>query len=72
VTSQKNWDSSAPCWDVVQFGDSVQIRSSGRIEYTVQVDDRTADGIVVWIKTSLGRRRLFHVADGFRLAWSTR
>jgi hypothetical protein len=35
------------------------------------VDDRTADGNVVWIKTSLGRRRLFHVADGFQLAWSS-
>lgn len=71
MTSQKNWVSSAPCWDDVQIGDSVQISRNGRIEYTGQVDDRTADGNVVWIKTSLGRRRLFHVADGFQLAWST-
>ena len=53
------------------MGDSVQLSRNGRIEYTGQVDDRTADGDVVWIKTGLGRRRLFHVGDGFQLAWSS-
>lgn len=71
MISQKNWVSSAPSWDDVQIGDSVQISGDGRIEYTGQVDDRTADGDVVWIKTNLGRRRLFHVADGFQLARSS-
>jgi hypothetical protein len=71
VTSQKNLVSSAAGWDDVQVGDSVQLSRNGRIEYTGQVDDRSADGDVVWIKTSLGRRRLFHVADGFQLAWSS-
>lgn len=37
----------------------------------VQVGDRTADGDVVWIKTSLGRRRLFHMGDGYQLAGSS-
>ncbi|MFF1385984.1 hypothetical protein ACFVWT_20725 [Arthrobacter sp. NPDC058288] len=57
-------------WDDVQVGDSVQLSRNGRIEYTGQVDDRTADGDVVWIKTSLGRRRLFHAGDGYQLAGS--
>jgi hypothetical protein len=71
VTSQKNLAGNAAGWDDVQIGDSVQLSRNGRIEYTGQVDDRTADGEVVWIKTGLGRRRLFHVADGFQLAWSS-
>jgi hypothetical protein len=71
VNSQKNLVSSAAGWDDVQVGDSVQLSRNGRIEYTGQVDDRSADGDVVWIKTSLGPRRLFHVADGFQLAWSS-
>jgi hypothetical protein len=71
VTSQKNQVSSALYWDDVQVGDSVQISRNGHIEYTGHVDDRTADGNVVWIKTNLGRRRLFHVADGVELAWSS-
>lgn len=71
VTSQKNQVTSALCWEDVEVGDSVQISRNGRVEYTGQVDDRTADGNVVWIKTNLGRRRLFHVADGVELAWSS-
>lgn len=72
MTSQKQNAISAPGWDDVQVGDAVQISRNGRIEYTGQVDDRTAAGDVVWIKTNLGRRRLLHVADGFQLSWSAK
>ena len=68
MTSQTNRVGNAPGWDDVQVGESVQLSRNGRIEFTGQVDDRTADGDVVWIKSSLGRRRLFHVEDGFQLA----
>lgn len=71
VTSQTNWIGSAPGWADVQVGDSVQLSRNGRIEFTGQVDDRTADGDVVWIKSGLGRRRLFHVEDGYQLAGSS-
>lgn len=68
MTSQTNRVGNAPGWDDVQVGESVQLSRNGRIEFTGQVDDRTADGDVVWIKTGLGRRRLFHVEDGSQLA----
>lgn len=71
MTSQNKSVISTRGWDDVQVGDSVQLSRNGRIEYTGQVDDRTADGDVVWIKSSLGRRRLFHVADGYQLTGST-
>ncbi|ABK02028.1 hypothetical protein Arth_0629 [Arthrobacter sp. FB24] len=71
MTSQNNSVISITGWDDVPVGDSVQLSRNGRIEYTGQVDDRTADGDVVWIKTSLGRRRLFHVGDGYELAGSS-
>ncbi|WP_427173533.1 hypothetical protein [Arthrobacter sp. 92] len=72
MTSQKQNASSPPGWDDVQVGDAVQLSRNGRIEYTGKVDDRTAAGDIVWVKTNLGRRRLFHVADGFHLSWSVR
>ncbi|KIS28803.1 hypothetical protein TV39_02895 [Arthrobacter sp. SPG23] len=71
MTSQNKSVISTRGWDDVQVGDSVQLSRNGRIEYTGQVDDRTADGDVVWIKSSLGRRRLFHVADGYQLTGCT-
>jgi hypothetical protein len=71
VTSRNNVASTPAGWDDVQVGDNVQLTRNGRIEYTGQVDDRTADGDVVWIKTGLGRRLLFHVGDGFQLAGSS-
>ena len=32
------------------------------------MDNRTADGAVVWVVSDGGRRQLFHVADGFELS----
>lgn len=54
-------------WDDVQVGDSVKLRSSGRMEYSGEVDDRTASGDVVWVTNPVGGRRLFHIDDGYDL-----
>jgi hypothetical protein len=71
VTTQNKSVISPAGWDDVEVGESVQLSRNGRIEYTGQVDDRTADGDVVWIRSTLGRRRLFHVGDGYQLAGSS-
>lgn len=56
-----------PLWDDVQVGDLVKLRSSGRMEYSGEVDDRTPSGDVVWVTNPMGGRRLFHIHDGYDL-----
>ena len=68
MTLQKNRPSSRPAhWDDVD-GDAVHLRRNGRLEHAGRVDNRTADGAVVWVVSDGGRRQLFHVADGFELS----
>lgn len=68
MTLQKTRLSSRPAhWDEVEIGDAVHLRRDGRVEYEGRVDNRTADGAVVWVVAEGGRRQLFHVADGFEL-----
>lgn len=54
-------------WEEVQVGEPVQLSRNGRPVYAGLVDDRTADGDVVWVKTTVGGRRLFHISDGYDL-----
>jgi len=61
-----HWDDTH--WDDVKIGDAVLVRRAGRLEHAGRVDDRTADGAVVWVLSEVGSRRLFHVADGFALS----
>jgi hypothetical protein len=69
VTLQKNRAASGSAhWDDVQIGDSVQLRRNGHLEHSGRVDNRTADGAVVWVMSERGNRQLFHVADGYQLA----
>ena len=60
--------SRATDWDDVEIGDAVHLRRSGRLEHAGRVDNRTADGAVVWVVSNAGYRKLFHVADGFELS----
>jgi L-ascorbate metabolism protein UlaG (beta-lactamase superfamily) len=59
--------SRATDWDDVEIGDAVQLSRGGRLEHAGRVDNRTADGAVVWVVSTGGHRKLFHVADGFEL-----
>ncbi|AXJ09867.1 hypothetical protein [Arthrobacter sp. PM3] len=68
TTLQKAPTSGGPAhWDDVEVGDAVELRRGDRVAYAGRVDDRTADGAVVWVLSDGGRRQLFHVADGFEL-----
>ncbi|WP_427134111.1 hypothetical protein [Pseudarthrobacter sp. S9] len=68
MTLQKNRAVSSPAhWDDVEIGDAVQLLKNGRVEHTGRVDNRTADGAVVWVMSAPGRRQLFHVGDGYQL-----
>lgn len=55
-------------WEDVQVGETVELSRNGRTAYSGLVDDRTADGEVVWVTTPIGGRRLFHISDGYDLA----
>jgi hypothetical protein len=55
-------------WEDVQVGETVELSRNGLPAYVGLVDDRTADGEVVWVRTPIGGRRLFHISDGFDLA----
>ncbi|MFE4229463.1 hypothetical protein ACFRJ8_16445 [Arthrobacter sp. NPDC056886] len=68
MTLQNNRPSGrATDWDVVEIGDAVHLRRGGRLEHAGRVDNRTADGAVVWVVSEGGFRKLFHVTDGFEL-----
>jgi hypothetical protein len=67
MTLQTNPPPGGARWDDVETGDFVHLRR-GSVEYAGRVDDRTADGAVVWVLSDGGRRQLFHVGDGFELS----
>jgi len=70
VTSKANRVNGPGNWEDVQVGDTVMLTRNGRTDYTGEVDARTAEGDIVWVRTPVGGRRLFHVSDGFELTWT--
>jgi hypothetical protein len=67
VTSKTNRVKGPGYWDDVQAGENVRLSRNGTTEYAGEVDTRTEDGDIVWVKAPTGGRRLFHIADGFQL-----
>ncbi|MDQ0822811.1 hypothetical protein QFZ79_000551 [Arthrobacter sp. V4I6] len=68
MTLQQNRATPSPAhWDDVQIGDRVRLQRNGQLEHTGRVDNRTADGAVVWVTPEGGSRKLFHITDGYRL-----
>jgi hypothetical protein len=67
VTSMVNRVKGPARWEEVQVGEPVELSRNGRPVYAGLVDDRTADGEVVWVATTVGGRRLFHISDGYDL-----
>jgi hypothetical protein len=67
-TRRDGVERDAAAWDDVEIGDAVVVHRAGRLEHAGRVDNRTADGAVVWVLSDGGSRRLFHVADGFALS----
>jgi hypothetical protein len=58
-------EESSKAWADLQIGDFVALGGRGGPVHTGVVEDRTADGLIIWIRTGLNERRLFHLEDGF-------
>lgn len=69
MTLQKNRIAGTTAhWADVGIGDPVQLRRNGLLVHSGRVDDRTANGAVVWVVSDGGHRQLFHIEDGYQLA----
>jgi hypothetical protein len=51
-------------WADFQPGDFVALADRGGTVHAGIVEDRTADGLIIWIRTELNERKLFHLEDG--------
>lgn len=61
-----DWTPAAAFWQQTEKGDAVRLQRPGWPPYYGFVEDKTADGDIVWI-VSVGERRLFHRSDGYSL-----
>jgi hypothetical protein len=53
-------------WASVEKGQDV-VLEKGNERFAGIIDELTDDGAIVWITSSTGERRLFHVSDGYGL-----
>ena len=54
-------------WAAVGTGSHVTMAKRGHSPFVGLVDDRTADGRVLWVLSTTGVRKLFHIEDGYIL-----
>lgn len=57
----------AKTWAAVGIGTPVTLTKPEYYPFTGMVDNKTADGSVIWVISRTGLRKLFHIADGFEL-----
>jgi len=50
-------------WTGLDPGDVVSLRAWGKREYVGTVEQRTKDGLIIWIRDDLNERKLFHFRD---------
>ena len=50
-------------WTSIDVGDVVSLRALGTRDYVGTVEQRTKDGLILWIRDDLNERRLFHFHD---------
>lgn len=50
-------------WTGLDPGDIVSIRALGNRAYVGTVEQRTKDGLIIWIRDDLNERKLFHFHD---------
>lgn len=50
-------------WTELDSGDVVSLRTLGNRDYVGTVEQKTKDGLMVWIRDDLNERRLFHFRD---------
>jgi L-ascorbate metabolism protein UlaG (beta-lactamase superfamily) len=60
------WTPPAGFWEEANVGDAVRLQQPGWPPHDGFVEDKTANGDVVWV-VSVGARRLFHKGDGYSL-----
>lgn len=53
-------------WELAEIGDAVFLQKPGCTPHRGVVENRTADGDIVWV-ISAGARLLFHLEDGYSL-----
>ncbi len=54
-------------WASVAIGTRVTMTKGSHNPFRGTVDDRTADGTILWILSRTGIRKLFQTEDGFQL-----
>jgi uncharacterized protein YijF (DUF1287 family) len=50
-------------WSSLGPGDVVSLRVFGNRDYVGTVEDRSEDGLIIWIRDGLNERKLFHFHD---------
>ena len=50
-------------WTELDPGDVVSMRALGNRGYVGTVEQRTKDGLIIWIRDALNERKLFHFRD---------
>ena len=54
-------------WRTAKRGDYVALWKGATLFQAGTIEDRTADGTIIWIRDDLGYRRAFHIAEGLEL-----
>jgi hypothetical protein len=52
-------------WFSLRLGDFVVLEDRGGQRHACTIDDRTEDGVHVWIRNTLNERKLLHIDDGY-------
>lgn len=50
-------------WVGLRPGDLVVLEDFKRQKHVGTVEGRTSDGLIIWIRTDLNERRMFHIHD---------
>ena len=57
----------AKTWSAAGIGTPVTLTKDDYYPFTGILDNKTAEGSVIWVLSRTGIRKLFHIADGFDL-----
>lgn len=65
VEQRRDYDGEDPLlvWTGLSPGDVVSLQEEGHREYLGSVEDKTDDGLIIWIRGELNERKLFHFRD---------
>lgn len=52
-------------WAAIEVGQELELLEGARQQFVGKVDAVTHERDIIWLTSSVGERRLFHVADGY-------